>query len=199
MRRWAERWGAVGFRSPATQRDWTVISGLPFQYDSSSPDSDPFEPQGGGCCSWLPFFNGSVVELPITMPQDHTLFVILRARDGRPWIDKAEHIRARGGMALLITHPDYVEAGPVVLAYEQLLGHFASDPGVWRALPREVAAWWRRRAASSLEWTGASWRVVGPAAGEASVLLSGSTAVGEGSAPPTESPVQRRSDTARTT
>ena len=172
MRRWAERWGAVGFRSPATHRDWDVMSTLPFEYDSSSPDSDPFEPQAGGCCSWLPFSNGSVVELPITLPQDHTLFVILRARDGRPWIDKAERIRARGGLAVLITHPDYVHEGPVLAAYEQLLRHFAGDSGVWRARPAEVAAWWRRRAASSLEWDGTAWRVVGAAEGEATISFT---------------------------
>jgi hypothetical protein len=166
----------VGFRSPATQRDWTITSSLPFQYDSSSPDSDPFEPQAGGCCSWLPFRNGSVVELPITMQQDHTLFVILRAQDGQPWIDKAERIRARGGMALLITHPDYVESGPVVEAYRQFLAHFETDPGVWRPLPAEVAAWWRRREASSVEWDGDQWRVVGAAAGEAAISFTGRSA-----------------------
>jgi hypothetical protein len=176
MRRWAERWGAVGFRSPATRRDSTIISTLPFQYDSSSPDSDPFEPQAGGCCSWLPFRNGSVVELPITMQQDHTLFVILRARDGQPWIDKAERIRARGGMALLVTHPDYVESGPVVEAYQQFLAYFETDPGVWRPLPAEVAAWWRRREASTVEWDGDQWRVVGAAAGEAAVFFTGRSA-----------------------
>jgi hypothetical protein len=173
MRQWAERWGAVGFRSPATRRDSSTMAMLPFQYDSSFPDTDPFEPQSGGCCSWLPFFNGGIVELPITMPQDHTLFVILRARDARLWIDKAERIRARGGMVLLITHPDYVMEGPALPAYEQLLAHFAEDPDVWRATPAEVAAWWRRRNASSLHWTGSSWEVVGPAAGEAAVSLSG--------------------------
>jgi hypothetical protein len=173
MRRWAQRWGAVGFRSPATHRDWDVMSTLPFDYDSSSPDSDPFEPHAGGCCSWLPFFNGSIVELPITLPQDHTLYVILRAHDGQPWIDKAERIRARGGLALMITHPDYVDVGPVVAAYEQLLTHFARDRGVWRALPAEVAAWWRRRAASYLERDDGTWRVVGAAAGEAAISFAG--------------------------
>ena len=43
----------------------------------------------GGCCSWLPFFNRSMVELPITLPQDHTLFVILR-RGSSAWHEKAE-------------------------------------------------------------------------------------------------------------
>jgi hypothetical protein len=185
MRAWAERWGAVGFRSPATHRDWDLMSALPFEYDSSSPDSDPFEPQPGGCCSWLPFFVGPVVELPITLPQDHTLYVILRARDGQPWIDKAEHIRARGGLALLVTHPDYVDAAPTAAAYEQLLAHFEDDPDVWRALPSEVASWWRRRAASSLTWDGAAWQVTGAAVGEAAVLLT------DPSVGPARSPVTR--------
>jgi hypothetical protein len=100
------------------------------------------------------------------------LFVILQAADGQAWIDKAERIRARGGMALMITHPDYAHAGPVLTAYEQLLAHVRDDPGVWRAVPAEVAAWWRRRAASSLHWDGTAWRVVGAAAGEAAISFS---------------------------
>ena len=63
---------------------------LGFDYDSSSPDTDPFEPQSGGCCSWWPFFNGKLVELPITLVQDHTLFVILRRPDEQLWVEKAE-------------------------------------------------------------------------------------------------------------
>src|SRR5206468_56780 len=53
----AARWGAVGFRSPATQRRWEWMPELGFDYDSSYPDTDPYEPQPGGCCSWLPYFN----------------------------------------------------------------------------------------------------------------------------------------------
>ncbi len=41
MRRHAERWGAVGFRSPATHRSWDAMARLPFAYDSSFPDTDP--------------------------------------------------------------------------------------------------------------------------------------------------------------
>jgi len=176
MRGWAERWGAVGFRSPATHRDWDTMASLPFEYDSSSPDTDPYEPQPGGCGSLLPFPNRGIVELPITLPQDHTLFVILQARDAGVWIDKTDRIRARGGMALIITHPDYTVRAPIARAYEELLNHLADDRDVWRALPAEVAAWWRRRAASSLGWDGATWTVSGPAAGEATVAWSASPA-----------------------
>ena len=53
--------------------------------------------------------NGELVELPITLPQDHTLFSILGERDERLWVAKTEHIRRRGGMALALTHPDYAD------------------------------------------------------------------------------------------
>jgi hypothetical protein len=172
MRRWAQRWQASGFRSPATHRAWDTMASLPFEYDSSYPDTDPFEPQPGGCCSWLPYFNGPLVELPITLPQDHTIFVILRHPDARIWIDKAERIRAGGGMALVLTHPDYLDRGRLAQGYGELLARFADDPSAWRALPAEVARWWRRRDRSRLERTADGWRVVGPARGEATVRVA---------------------------
>lgn len=175
IRAWAERWGAVGFRSPATHRSWELMPLLPFDYDSSSPDTDPYEPTPGGCLSWLPFFNEELVELPITLPQDHTLFVILGHGDEAAWVEKTAAIREAGGMALLITHPDYMLEDRWLNVYRRYLLRFAEDPTVWRALPREISAWWRRRAASSIERGGDGWRVVGPAADEAVVQLAGAS------------------------
>jgi hypothetical protein len=170
IRRWAERWQAVGFRSPATHRRWEWMPMLGFDYDTSSPDTDPFEPIPGGCCSWLPFFNDGMVELPITMPQDHTVFVIL-GRGGEMWDEKAALLRDRGGMALMIVHPDYMlEDGPLG-AYERFLTSHAGDPTVWNALPREVSDWWRRRSRTSLVPDSDGWRAEGPAAAEASVVM----------------------------
>jgi hypothetical protein len=166
MREYAERWGASGFRSPATRRVWEYMPLLGFDYDTSYPDTDPFEPDAGGCCSWLPYFNGDLVELPITLPQDHTLLVILDKEDEQPWLEKALFLKERGGMALLITHPDYMLESSRKGAYARFLERFASDPDVWRALPREVSAWWRRRAASRLERIRGEWTIVGPAAAD---------------------------------
>jgi hypothetical protein len=172
MRRHAERWSAAGFRSPATHRSWELMPLLGFDYDSSSPDTDPFEPQAGGCCSLLPFFNDGLVELPITLPQDHTLFAILGHADESAWLQKTARIKALGGMALLITHPDYMLEPASVALYERFLTAHRNDPTVWKPLPRDVSAWWRRRAASHVTPDGDGWRVVGPAAGEASVRFS---------------------------
>jgi hypothetical protein len=170
MHRWAERWGAVGFRAPATQRDWDLMPMLGFDYDSSYPDTDPFEPIAGGCCSWLPFFNDTIVELPITVPQDHTVFVILR-RGGDLWHMKAEAIRRRGGMALVLTHPDYLIDDVPLHAYERFVRHYADDRTAWAALPREVSDWWRRRAATALRHGADGWRTEGPAAADAAIAF----------------------------
>ena len=172
IRRFAERWRAVGFRSPATHRDWDLMPLLGFDYDSSSPDTDPFEPQSGGCCSLLPFFNRELVELPITLPQDHTLFVILSHQDESAWVEKAAAIRRAGGMALLITHPDYMIEPRLVELYERFLARHSDDPTLWKALPRDVASWWRRRAVSHVVPADKGWRVVGPAADEASLRFA---------------------------
>lgn len=169
IRAWAERWSAVGFRAPATHRVWEWMPTLGFDYDSSYPDTDPYEPVSGGCCSWLPYRNEGMVELPITLPQDHTLFEILSLEAFELWKSKADAIRERSGMALLITHPDYMVDPERLDDYRRFLAYVGAKPGVWRALPREVSAWWRRRAESTLVWSDRCWRVDGPAGNEAQV------------------------------
>jgi hypothetical protein len=174
----ASRWNAVGFRSPATHRDWELMHRLGFDYDSSYTDTDPYEPQPGGCCTFFPYFNRGTVELPITLPQDHTLFTILQHADAGLWLRKAEHIRDRGGMVLALTHPDYAHDQRLADGYRTLLGTFADDGTAWRALPREVAAWWRRRAASAIRGNRDGWSIDGPASdtGQVCFAEAGSTA-----------------------
>ena len=168
----ARRWDAVGFRSPATHRGWELMHRLGFDYDSSYSDTDPYEPQPGGCCTFFPFFNRDTVELPITLPQDHTLFTILQHTDAGLWLRKAEHIRERGGMVLVLTHPDYAHDQRLVQGYETLLDTFAGDDTVWHALPKEVAAWWRKRAASTIRGNSAGWTIDGPASDNGRVCFA---------------------------
>ena len=169
----AEGWNAVGFRSAATSPPLRLDAIPRFDYDSSSPDTDPFEPQNGGCCTWLPFFNGKLVELPLTLRQDHTLFVILGDRDEAAWLDEGRVLAHAGGMATIDTHPDYLIDERIFSAYARFLERFADDPTAWHALPREINFWWRRRAESWLEHDGSAWRVVGPAADEGRVAVRG--------------------------
>jgi peptidoglycan/xylan/chitin deacetylase (PgdA/CDA1 family) len=163
MRRYAERWQAVGFRSPATLRSWELMPLLGFDYDTSYTDTAPFEPQSGGCCSWLPYMINDLVELPMTLPQDHTLFELLGHRDGAVWLEKARFLRDQGAMALILTHPDYIENPGLLASYVDLLDEFREDETAWRPLPREVSAWWRRRAETTLRRVDGSWEIEGPA------------------------------------
>jgi hypothetical protein len=172
MREYAEQWQAVGFRSPSTQRAWRLMPLLGFDYDSSYSDTDPYEPQPGGCCTYLPYFNDDLVELPITLPQDHTLFSILADQGGEVWLGKARQLRDRHGMALVLTHPDYARDPRLTDGYQALLAAFKDDDTLWRALPREAAQWWRDRAASVVRPDGTGWRIEGPAAGAGQVRLA---------------------------
>jgi hypothetical protein len=171
MHAYARAWGATGFRAPSMQRSWEAMGQLGFDHDESFPDTDPFQPCRGGCWSWWPIINGPVVELPLTLPQDHTLFVILQKTGPEIWIEKTNLLRARGGLAQILVHPDYVEVPAVLPAYEAYLEAFARDPTGWHALPSQVSAWWRARAASEIMSTAQGWRVFGPAASRATVVL----------------------------
>jgi hypothetical protein len=93
------------------------------------------------------------VEMPYTLPQDFTLLVLLREQNNAIWRKKLDWIAAKGGMALLNTHPDYMSLNatdrrfdryPVEL-YTDLLDYVRERYGseVWIARPSEVAAYWK--------------------------------------------------------
>jgi peptidoglycan/xylan/chitin deacetylase (PgdA/CDA1 family) len=159
------RWDAVGFRSPATHRNAAWMAELPALYDSSFPDTDPFEPQPGGCCSIFPFRFGRVVELPITLVQDHTLFEILRDLTIERWVTKSKWIIRHHGLINLIVHPDYVVDPKRLAVYEEFLVWLACQADAWHALPRDVARWWLAREGVSLSSDFDGVNAVGPASG----------------------------------
>jgi peptidoglycan/xylan/chitin deacetylase (PgdA/CDA1 family) len=143
-----ERLGVDGFRSPSTYRviDW--LPELPVDYDCTVPHSDPYEPLPGGCCSLWPFMLGRLVELPYTLPQDHALLTLLRKRSVQPWLDQANAVERRFGLIQSLTHPDrgYLGDADKRAIYRELLDALVERDTIWKALPRDVARWWRRRA-----------------------------------------------------
>lgn len=163
----AREHGLRGFRSPSTLRCIEWLRDMDFDFDSSLADTDPFEPQPGGCCSLFPFFMGRMVELPYTLPQDHTFLHLLRREALPVWAAKARWIASLGGMILTLVHPDYYGRAPYLAEYEELLKQLRDIEGAWRALPSEVAGWWRDRAASRLQLKMGRPIVTGPAAGRA--------------------------------
>jgi len=156
------RWDVVGFRSPATHRRADWMHELGCLYDSSFPDTDPFEPQPGGCCSILPFHFGELVELPITLVQDHTLLEILQADTIDQWVHKTEWLIRHHGLVNLITHPDYLDSPERLELYDRFLAFLSAQQGAWHALPREVVVWWNRRRDLRIAQTAEGPTVVGP-------------------------------------
>jgi hypothetical protein len=169
---YARKWGASGFRSPSTVRNAEWMPELRFEYDSSYFDTDPYEPQPGGCCCIWPFFIGDLVELPMTMPQDHTVFEILGHRDISLWKKKVEWIEDAGGMVLINVHPDYMDSPERLALYEEFLRYMKEKQDMWHALPRDAARWWRDRANSTLSRKNDSLEVEGPAKNRARVIKS---------------------------
>ena len=161
-------WGAEGFRSPALNRWGPWMHELPARYDSSVPHSDPFQPEPGGCCAIHPFFYGDVVELPVTLEQDFMLFELLRERSSRLWLDKSRWLIRHHGLVNVIVHPDYLTPERLD-CYEELLAYLAGRADGWHALPRDVAAWWRRRAGLRIEEQGGAPHISGDHGGGATV------------------------------
>jgi hypothetical protein len=46
--------------------------------------------------------------MPYTLPQDFTLFIVLKEKNIDIWKKKLDWIAENGGMALMTTHPDYM-------------------------------------------------------------------------------------------
>ncbi len=157
INQWLKDWKAVGFRSGFMlhnldwQRDLSVL------YDASTFDTDPFEPQPDGAGTIFPFRvaddgeRKGFIELPYTLPQDSTLYLVLGETTNAIWKTKLRWLADKGGMALLNLHPDYVALGmgktkagefPVEL-YADFLKFIAQEytGKYWHALPRHVASY----------------------------------------------------------
>jgi hypothetical protein len=164
---YARSWGALGFRSPVMYRNPKWLHALQFSYDMSVPNVAHLDPQRGGCCTVMPYFNGDILELPLTTTQDYSLFNVLQQRSLELWIKQIAMIQERHGLISFIIHPDYVNEQWSTNLYETLLAYLAelrSDHGVWIALPKEVDSWWRARRQMRLIQQNGTWRISGPKA-----------------------------------
>lgn len=147
-------WDACGFRAPAMHSNMEWLKMLDIDYDLSSFDTDPFEPQPQAAGTVFPFYvqrkDGShFIEMPYTLPQDFTLFILMREKTISIWKEKLAWIAQHGGMALINTHPDYMhfpgerghyEKYPVEL-YMDLLEHIEKEykGRYWHGLPADLA------------------------------------------------------------
>ena len=176
INRYLRDWNAAGFRSGFMLHKLDWLHELNIQYDASTFDTDPFEPQPEGRHTIFPFWvpatvpqkpegnsSGPIhspcstfgrlrtgyVELPYTLPQDFTLFLLLREQTPNIWLQKIDWIAEHGGMALVNVHPDYLcldGATPESMEYpathykallEYVSRHYKGL--FWNTTPRNVA------------------------------------------------------------
>jgi len=153
INKYVEQWGAEGFRSGFMRHNLTWLDEVRVLYDSSTFDTDPFEPQPDGVETIFPFWVSQdgqygYVEIPYTLSQDSTLFLLLEENSIDIWKRKLDWVAQHGGLALVIVHPDYIgfngqkRVGEYSQQlYRDLLDYVANrySDQCWFALPKEVA------------------------------------------------------------
>jgi hypothetical protein len=197
INRYLKAWQASGFRGAFMHHNLDWLHQLHIQYDASTFDTDPFEPQPQGVYTIFPFWvpappaeargpafavpgaksdvqptalgdselgdrksertaalpRPGYVELPYTLPQDSTLFLLFREPTIEIWRTKLDWVAQHGGMALLNVHPDYLRFGDApaspkeypALHYHTFLRYVRNryQGEFWHALPSEVSSYFR--------------------------------------------------------
>lgn len=207
INRYLKEWGSVGFRSPFMHHNLEWLHSLNIFYDSSTFDTDPFEPQPDGVNTIFPFWvpspalsgtykNGmslsGYVELPYTLTQDITLFLLLSQKNSQIWKTKMDWVAKNGGMVLFDTHPDYLALFPERPGFAQYNANIYIDflthirdgfaNRYWHVLPKKLALWFsesvRKPANSSSIGTGDSLMThdiplgIGPPGGKTSFTIA---------------------------
>ncbi len=139
-----------------------------FDYDLTIPDVERGGPQGtvAGAGTVVPFMIGPLVELPLTLPQDFFVDRVLRLSEDEivaTWRAKLEWVVSRGGVAVVNTHPLWVNPDRPRMwqAYQRLIIAIADDARLWVTTPSTVSAHLRRLrdggdAAAGMAWTSAA-------------------------------------------
>ena len=161
IKNYLKEWNSFGFVSPSMYRKLDWIHDLGIRYDTSTFDVDPFEPQPEGAGTIYPFWhrNGTemqgFIELPYTLPQDFTLYILMQEKNIDIWKRKLDWIAEKGGMALLISHPDYmnfdrrrckIDEYPAQF-FEEFLEHIENRyrGQYWHVLPSQLAEFWKEK------------------------------------------------------
>jgi hypothetical protein len=165
VNQYLHKWNARGFSAPSMISRLEWMHHLDIDSSTSTFDTDPFEPQPVAVHTIFPFIvnqescKKSFVELPYSLPQDFTLFIILQEKTIDIWKKKLDWVAAHGGMALVNTHPDYMNFQKSrACGREEYPVHFYLDfieyikntyaGRFWNAIPEEIAAYVKSNHAS---------------------------------------------------
>jgi hypothetical protein len=152
-----------GFRSPLLQHSQEILDAVGqagFKFDSSVPSWEALSPTSlkpHGVGTIFPFSISGIVEVPVSLPQDHQLIRagglgIAQAVDRL--IDVSRWVKGVGGICVLLIHPDYeFGLGGGQEEYHRLLQSFRSDPSCDIMTLGELAEWWSNRQKSQISMT----------------------------------------------
>jgi len=159
INQYISEWKAFGFRSPAMHHNLDWLHELNVEYDASTFDTDPFEPQSDGVGTIFPFWvqgisnKSGYVELPYTIPQDFTVFILMKEKNIDIWKKKIDWVAEKGGMVLLNSHPDYMDFNGMGDHLEEYPAEYYLDfleyiknkyeGKYWHVLPFEMARYCR--------------------------------------------------------
>ncbi len=160
INQYLKEWKCAGYRAPCMFHKLDWFHDLNIEYDASTFDNDPFEPYSAGVGTIFPFVvacdetKRSYVELPYTLPQDFTLFVLMRMNSIDVWKRKLEWVIRHSGVVLVNTHPDYMNFGESkngtqeysARFYREFLTHIQMNYAgqYWHVLPKDLARFWRK-------------------------------------------------------
>jgi hypothetical protein len=152
-----------GFRAPLLQHSREILDAVGkagYRFDSSVPSWEALSPTSlkpHGVGTIFPFRISGIVEVPVSLPQDHQLIRIGElgiAQAVDRLIDVSKWVKGVGGVCVLLTHPDYefgLEGGQA--EYHRLLKSFRSDSSCDILSLGELADWWTNREQSQIRMT----------------------------------------------
>jgi len=154
INQYAREWGTRGFSTPSMLRNLEWMLDLDIDHSTSTFDTDPFEPQPHSVATIFPYWvanargHGRFLEMPYTLPQDFTLFILMREKNNRIWREKLDWIAEKKGMALFNSHPDYMYFGSGqksveeydIKLYVDFLKYVRDKygPDCWETYPKQV-------------------------------------------------------------
>ncbi len=165
-----------GFRAPLLQHDKGLVAAVGkagYQFDSSVPSWELLSPtslRSHGLGTVFPLDIEGVVEMPVSLPQDHQLLRVrglAPAEAGDTLIRVSRWVRELGGLCTLLIHPDYdfgmEDHGT---EYSRILRSFRDDSYCEILTLGEAADWWSLRSSAQLENSNGSLKVRSPASDE---------------------------------
>jgi hypothetical protein len=137
-----------GFRAPLLQHNLQMLKALDeagYTYDTSIPAWEPKHPytmKSHGIGTIFPLKINGIVEIPVTLPQDHQMIHCLAMSPGQTveaWTNLVKEVERIGGLCVFLAHPNELANLKNQSIYEDFLNIISSNNKAPVGLPRTIA------------------------------------------------------------